>query len=149
MYAFLLTTHNLMRWLVLVAGAYALVRAISGITGGRDYAAGDRSAGMLFTIALDVQLVLGLLLYGVFSPVTREAFADMGRAMAVRDIRFFVAEHFVLMLLAVAAVHVTSVLVRRAPMDDVRFKRMAIGYGLTLLLVLGGIPWWRPMLRGF
>jgi len=149
MYPFLLSTHNVMRWLVLAAGVYLLVRAISGITGRRAFVAADSSARLLFTISIDIQLVIGLLLYGVFSPVTREAFADMGSAMGDRDIRFFVAEHFVLMLLAVAAVHITSVLVRRAPMDDVKFKRLAIGAGLTLLLVLAGIPWWRPMFRSF
>ncbi len=146
MYPFLLTTHNLLRWVVLIAGAYAVVRAISGITGKRAYESADRGAGSLFTIVLDIQLLIGLLLYGFFSPVTREAFADMGTAMGVREIRFFVAEHFAMMLLAVVAVHVTSVLVRRAPMDDVKFKRQAIGYGIALALILAGIPWFRPMI---
>lgn len=148
MYPFLLTTHNLLRWVVLIVGVYALVRAISGISSKRRFEAADRKAGSLFTIVLDIQLLIGLLLYGVFSPVTREAFADMGTAMGVREIRFFVAEHFLLMLLAVAVAHITSVLVRRAPTDDVKLKRMATGIAVALALILGGMPWWRPFLPG-
>ncbi|HLV26126.1 MAG TPA: hypothetical protein VKZ41_07415 [Gemmatimonadales bacterium] len=148
MYSFMLTTHNLLRWLILIVGAYALIRAISGVAGKRRFEAADGNAGKLFTISLDIQLLVGLLLYGIFSPVTRQAFADMGAAMAVREIRFFVAEHFLLMLLAVAAAHITSVLVRRAPTDDVKFKRMGAGVAITLGLILGGMPWWRPMFPG-
>lgn len=146
MYPFLLTTHSLMRWVVLIAGIYLIVRAVRGVVGKRPYVAGDSAAGLFFTISLDIQLVIGLLLYGVFSPVTRTAFANMADAMGTREIRFFVAEHFVLMMLAVAVAHVTSVLVRRAPVDDVKFKRAAIGGLVTLALILAGIPWWRPAL---
>lgn len=146
MYPFLLTTHSVLRWVVLIAAVYVIVRAIRGVVGRRPYVAGDSAAGLFFTISLDIQLLIGLLLYGVFSPVTREAFANMADAMSVREVRFFVAEHFVMMLLAVAVAHVTSVLVRRAPADDVKFKRAAIGSLVALALILAGIPWWRPAL---
>lgn len=149
MYPFLLTTHNLLRWVVLIAAVYVIVRAIRGVAGRRPYVAGDSAAGFFFTTSLDIQLLVGLLLYGVFSPVTRAAFADMGAAMGVREVRFFVAEHFVMMLLAVVVAHMTNVMVRRAPADDVKFKRAAIGSILALALILAGIPWWRPALPAF
>ena len=148
MYSVLLILHSVLRWVVIVAAVAAVVRGWSGWMGGRVWTDADRGVGKLFTISMDVQLVLGLLLYFVFSPVTRAAMQDMGAAMAVRETRFFAAEHLAIMVVAVVAVHVTSVLARRGSTDASRFRRAAIGYTLSLLLVLVGIPWFRGLWPG-
>ena len=148
MYSVLLILHSVLRWLVLIAAVAAVVRSWSGWMGGRAWTDADRGVGKLFTISMDAQLVLGLLLYFVVSPLTRAAMQDMGAAMAVRETRFFAVEHLGIMLVAVIAVHVTSVLARRGSTDASRFRRAAIGYTMSLLLVLAGIPWFRGLWPG-
>ena len=64
-------------------------------------------------IALDVQMLLGLLLYGVLSPYTAAAMKDFGAAMRDPVLRFWAVEHLTMMLSAVVLVHVGRVLARK------------------------------------
>jgi hypothetical protein len=147
MYEIVLSVHNVLRWLVLVAGVIAVLRAVGGWRGRRRWTPESAGPGRLFTISLDVQFLLGILLYGMLSPVTRQAFADFGGAMADRDLRFFAVEHALLMVLAVVAAHLGKVLAPKAGLDAARFRRAALWYGAALLLILAGMPWFRPLFR--
>jgi hypothetical protein len=51
------------------------------------------------------------------------------------------------MVLALLAVHVSAVIIRKGSGDTARQRRAAVCYGLTLMILLSGIPWWRPWLR--
>ena len=57
------------------------------------------------------------------------------------------AEHAVTMILAVAFAHMGKALAPKASTDAGRWRRAALWYGASLLLILGGMPWWRPLLR--
>jgi len=50
------------------------------------------------------------------------------------------------MVAALAAIHITSSLVKKVEASEQRHKRAAIGYSLGFLLILIAIPWWRPLL---
>ncbi|HEU4566342.1 MAG TPA: hypothetical protein VFS05_16885 [Gemmatimonadaceae bacterium] len=147
MYNVFLITHSLFRWAVLLTGVIAVARALAGWLRDRPFAPADDSAGRFYVIAMDIQLVVGLVLYAVLSPITRQAFADMGAAMRDAHTRSIVAEHAVLMVVAVVLAHVGRATSRRAATDLAKHRRAAIWYGLSLLAVLAGIPWWRPLLR--
>lgn len=147
MYEALLALHNLLRWVVLAAALWAVVRAISGWMSQQSWTSTDVTSGKVFTYSITLQLLVGLGLYAL-SPVTTSAFGNMAIAMQTRDIRFFVAEHLVYMVLAVVAAHIGSARARRATTDMARFKTATIFYGVSLVLIIVGIPWWRPLLRG-
>lgn len=147
MYPFLLFLHNLVRWLVIVGAAWTLGRAYRGWLGRRDWTSADRQAGLLFSIAYDVQVFLGLVLT-ILSPLVRAAISDIGAAMRVEDLRWVLVEHLPLMILSLVVVHITSVRARRASEDTVKHRLAALGYSLALVLALVAIPWGRPLLRG-
>src|SRR5690625_4361686 len=88
--SFLLGLHNLTRWLIILAGIIALVTMFTGL-GGRRFGPGDRRAGLIYTIVLDVQLLIGLALYGV-SPFMKGLMQNMGEAMSDSGARFFLVE---------------------------------------------------------
>ena len=138
MYTTVLFLHSWVRWIVLVVGAVAFVRATTG--GGRPWTGGDDRAMLLFTIALDVQLLLGLVLYVVLSPTVGLAFQNTRVAMQTTSIRFFVVEHAIGMFLAVAAAHVGRVRIRRA-VPEAKRRNAAIFSGISLLLMLIAMPW--------
>lgn len=148
MYPIILATHNIFRWIALILAIVATVGAFLGWFGKRQWSERDRKIGSFFGIAMDIQLLLGLILYFVYSPLTRTALADMGAAMGVRDLRFFAIEHAFYMILAVVFAHLGSILARRAPDSKAKFQRAAIFFGLSLLLILLGIPWARPLFPG-
>lgn len=144
----LLALHNLLRWAVLLLGVVALLRSLKGIGGGLDYTANAKRALSFFTMSLHLQLLLGLVLYGT-GTLTRTAMGDMGAAMKDSGVRFFVAEHPVIMIAAVVIATVAGVIARRGPDDAIKHRRAAIGAGVTLLLLLAGMPWQRPFLPHF
>lgn len=146
MYNFILILHNLIRWLVLIIGVLAVIRAFYGWLGKKEWVQIDDRLGLGFTIGMDIQLLLGLLLYFVFSPITKTAFQDFGAAMADADLRFFAVEHILMMVIAVILVHIGRALSRRADSDAGKFKRAAIFFSLGLLVVLAAIPWFRPLM---
>lgn len=147
MYAVVLSIHNILRWVVLILGVIALVRALVGWFGRRDWTQADRRWGSFFAISLDIQLLLGLLLYFFLSPLTTQALQDFGAAMGNDQTRFFALEHALYMVLAVVFAHLGSVLARRAPEDVARHRRAAIWFGLALVVIFLGMPWFRPLLR--
>ncbi|MDX1414914.1 MAG: hypothetical protein R3293_12035 [Candidatus Promineifilaceae bacterium] len=146
MYNLILIIHNLLRWLVLIFGVLAVIRAFYGWFGKKARAEIDDRLGLGFTVSLDIQLLLGLLLYFFFSPITRTAFQDFGAAMADADLRFFAVEHILMMVIAVVLVHIGRALSRRADSDAGKHKKAAIFFTLGLLVVLAAIPWSRALL---
>ena len=87
MYPFLVGTHNIMRWIVLALAIWALFRVYAGLFGKKDFTETDRKAMSFFSIGLDIQLLLGLILYfmgGWFSVMSNMGSAS-GEARAARD----------------------------------------------------------------
>ena len=147
MYDIALSLHNILRWLVLAAALYAVARAFMGWLGRQPWTPASAGPGRVFTIAMDVQFLLGILLYGMLSPVTRRAFADFGAAMRDRDLRFFAVEHALMMVLALVFAHVGKALAPKGADDAARYRRAALWYGLSLVLILLAMPWARPLFR--
>lgn len=149
MYGLLLILHNLTRWLVLVSAVYALYTAFNGMFTRHAYSTADRRAQVIYGAVSGVQFILGLLLYVWPGGLVMGTLTNAGMAGAMRnsESRFFVAEHIVAMVLAVALIHIGSGVIRRAASDVGKFRRMAIFDGIATLLILLSIPWWRPLLR--
>lgn len=125
---FVLILHNIMRWVVVLLAVYALVRMYRGLFGKGEFVEGDRKALSWFSISLDIQLVLGLVLY-------------IGGRWWQNSIRFFAMEHISIMIVAVILAHLAVVFAKRAQTSPGKFKRGAIYATLAVLAVLIGIPW--------
>ena len=141
MYSSALWLHSLLRWAVLLTGAVAWFRAVGGQTATRPWTGKDELWGVLFTIALDTQLLVGLALYIVLSPFTRIAFQDFGGAMANSSLRFWAVEHVTGMIIGLALAHVGRVKMRKAATDARRHRLATIYFGLALVAVCALIPW--------
>jgi hypothetical protein len=147
LYPYLLAAHNLIRWLILAAGIFAVFAAASGWNGNKPISPMLRRSGSVFVMTMDLQFVIGLVLYFWVSPLTQLAFQNMSLAMKDHELRFFSVEHLAYMLLAVVAAHLGAAVSRRAKTDRAKYRGATIAYSVSLLLILAGIPWWRPLLR--
>jgi hypothetical protein len=141
MYSMLLFLHSWLRWIVLLTGLFALIRAFGGVNGKRPWTPADAKPGFYFVTTLDLQFLIGLGLYLIFSPTVRAAFGNIGAAMGNPEYRFFVVEHFFGMIVAIALAHVGRMRTKRPMADAARFKSAVIFYGLALLIILASIPW--------
>ncbi len=147
LYPQLLAFHGLFRWIVLAAALVAIFVSFSGWGGTKPAGTNLRRFSIIFVIAMDLELLVGLLLFFGASPITRAALTNLGEAMKQQESRFFTVEHTVLMLLAVVCAHVGGALSRKGRTDLMKYRGAAMAYTLSLLLILSGIPWWRPLLR--
>jgi heme A synthase len=151
MYTLVLSLHSWLRWVALLAGIAATFTTLAD----RATSVTPRRAdlwGLALMVTLDLQMLLGLLLYFVLSPFTAEAMRDFGAAMRNPGLRFFAVEHLALMLAAVILAHVGRVLARKAPTPEAKRTRMLVCFGLATVLMVLGIPWpgmanGRPLFR--
>ncbi len=144
MYSIVLVSHNLVRWLVVIAGLVAVARGWRGWMARAAWTDSDMKAARLFAGLITLQLLLGVALYGV-SPLIRQGMADMSTAMKTPSIRYFLVEHSVMMFIAIALAHVGLARAKRAQSDMKRFQAVSIWMGIALAAVLGFIPWDRPL----
>jgi hypothetical protein len=149
MYSGTLLLHSWLRWAVIVLGIVAFLRALGA--GGRAWTAADDKPGLWFTIALDVQFLIGLALYLFISPNTTAALHDVGASMHVASVRFWLVEHPFGMIVALILAHVGRIRTRGAAADR-KGRAAAIFYGLALAIILltqpwPGLPYGRPLFR--
>src|SRR3954462_4089885 len=150
MYTTVLMIHSWIRWVALVAGIGATFAAVRGqVQGERSLADRSRLVAMM---ALDIQMLLGLLLYLAVSPNMQEIRAHFGEAMKNPQLRFWAVEHVSAMFVAVALVHVGRVLARKAATPAAKRTRMTICFGIATVLMILGTPWpgmaaGRPLFR--
>jgi hypothetical protein len=151
MYEFVVAVHNILRWVVVILGAVAVIRAIWGWLGNKDWTNTERKIGVFFTSAVDAQLLLGVLLYFVFSNWGLKAIVEQGMSfvMAESEYRFFAIEHGFYMILGLIFAHLGSALPKRVDEAQAKYKRATLWFSLALLLIIAGIPWNRPLLPGF
>ena len=141
MYAAVLLVHSWLRWVVILAGLYVIVRAILGSIGRRPWLAADDRAGRLFVISMDIQILLGLILYFLLSPITRAALGDFGTAMQLSSSRFWAVEHVFGMVIGVILAHRGQVRVRTITDAGRKHKVAAVFFTLALIAILASIPW--------
>lgn len=140
-YEILLYTHSWLRWAVLILALWVIFRSFSGWFGRKKYLAGDNKAAVFFVASMHLQLVIGLLLYFVFSPIVQTAFQDFGAAMKNSAVRYWAVEHIFVMVLAVVLVQVGRIISKKSKTDRQKHKQMAVYSLIALVLMLSRIPW--------
>jgi len=152
MYASALWLHSLLRWAVLVTGLIAWFRAVGGRTTRRPWGPMDDLWGLVFSIAFDLQVIVGLVLYFFISPFSTMAFQNFGAAMANPSLRFWAVEHIAGMLIGIGLVHWGRWKIRKAGDSAGRHRLAVIFFGLGLVVTIASIPWpgmrvARPLMR--
>jgi len=148
MYPFILATHNIVRWLIIIAALVAIARAGLGWFGRKEWSRADNMVGAIYAGLMDLNVLLGLILYIFLSPITQAAFADFGAAMGNSALRFFAVEHITMMIIALVLVHAGRSMSRKAAGTEKKHRHAAIWFTLSLLAILLAIPWDRPLFPG-
>lgn len=138
MYNFLLSTHSYTRWLVLLAAILAIVLPFVNKT----LSSKSKLPGLALMISCDIQLLLGLTLYFIYSPLGMKAFeSGMSTVMKTAMMRKIAVEHLILMIVAITLVHIGYSKVKRATDAAQVSKTSLTFFGIALVLMLAGIPW--------
>jgi hypothetical protein len=153
MYSILIVTHSYIRWLVVAAILYAFFLSWKGLLGKAEWRQANRTATFTFVWAITIQFLLGATLFfypfGLAQTSLQVIIQDFDSAMKVRDLRFFGMEHPLQMTIVFIATHLGGWFIHKSDTSAKKFRWAAICFTLVILLIFTGIPWWRPLLRGF
>lgn len=147
MYETFVFFHSIFRWLVLISLLCAIGSSIHGLMSRRAYTKADGLFRTLATTISHTQLLIGLTLYFVFSPIM-QYFIKSGSG-GNSEIRFFGIYHIIMMLAAIVVMTIGGSIAKRAANDHARFKTIASYFSVALTLILLAIPWFRPLFRNF
>lgn len=140
--------HSVLRWLVLLTALYAIFKAFVGMQQKAGFSKSDNMAGILFTSTIDIQLLLGLILYFTSGLGYKNIQANgMGFVMKDGFARFFAVEHISMMLIALVLIHIGRAKSKKAATDLAKHKNAFWYYLIALVIILAAIPW--PFRKGF
>jgi len=117
----LLQIHGDIRWLVVIVAAVVIVKFLIGWLGKKNYAKLDKQMLMLYTIVLDINVLLGIILL-LFSR------GPIGPRM----------EHATMMVLAAVAAHLTAIW-RKSTDSPTKFRNQLLMVLLSLVFVAVGV----------
>jgi hypothetical protein len=139
-YPAVLTIHSWLRWAALLLGAAATFNAFRHRADTAERARGQRW-DWVFMLALDLQVLFGLLLYFGLSPFTREAMGNMAIALRDPGLRFWAITHVAMMFVALVAVRAGRVFAMGDGTSRARRNGRYICFGIAVLAMVAGVPW--------
>lgn len=136
----LLHLHSFLRWVILLLLLLAIFKSLGA--GNKPFTSGHRKAGLFLMIAVDIELLIGLVQWftGAFG---LKAIQDqgMGAIMKNATLRFFAVEHLVMMVIAVVLIHVGKSFAKKNISDRKKHRKTVLFYVLALIVILAAIPW--------
>jgi len=136
MYTGLKHLHSGLRYVVLVLLILAIITAISGLTGKKNYTEGNRKLNLFTLIAAHIQLLVGLVLYAMSSMVT---FSDMSSVMKTANLRYWTVEHISMMVIAIVLITVGHSKSKKAATAQAKHRSIAVFYSIALVIILAAI----------
>jgi hypothetical protein len=139
-YTPVLSIHSWLRWITLLLAVGATLNAWRADT---DLSARPpgRYWDVFFMMALDFQVLFGLLLYFGLSPLSKFGLENIGAAMQSSNLRFWTFDHIAWMGAATVLVRIGRVLAINATTSNDRRKWRFLFFALTTLTIMTGIPW--------
>ena len=144
-YTALLHLHSGLRWLVLLSGLVLVAGCIVGKLSKRSFRPLGRRLFTVYVSLMDLQFIVGLTL-SLASPLVRSFWSNPAAGMKSHNLRFFAIEHTTFMVTALILAHIGSARSRRTPKDSDAYTTALKWSFASLVLILGGIPWWRPLM---
>jgi len=143
MYTGLLHLHNSLRWLILLVALVTLLKYFMGWFSQKSWKKSDNILGIIFVSVMDLQFLVGVVLYFFVSPVTQAALQNFGAAMKNPELRFYAVEHSLMMLVALALVHIGRSKSKKTLNPRSKFGISLVFFGIAYLIILAAIPWSR------
>lgn len=141
MHTFLFLLHSWLRWLIIIAAVWTLIRAIGGLSGHKKYIAADNRSNLFFMIFMDLQFLIGIILYFTEGWAKNWTGGQLKEVMGNSAERFFTVEHGLMMIIAWIIVHIGRTVVKKAKTDREKFRKSLVYFGIAFILIILAIPW--------
>lgn len=136
----LVMTHSMLRYIVLVLLVLAIIKALAGWLTKGSWKPFDDKLNLFTMISVDLQLLLGLIIFFISTRVETAMGAEEG-IMKNASSRFLIIEHPTVMLIGIILVHIGRAKAKKATDAIKKHKSIAIFYIIALVLIISRIPW--------
>ena len=141
MYSILKNIPSYWAYLVLLVLILCIFNAITGKINGKDFESRDLRLSLFGLIFSHLQLLIGLILYFVSPWFDQWSNLGMGGVMKDAQTRLFLVEHPFTNILAIGLITIGWSVQKQQSDPSKKFLRIALLYGLGLLLLMSRIPW--------
>jgi hypothetical protein len=131
MYNILKSAHSGWRYVVFALLIIAVIQALSGWFGNKNYTEGNRKLNVFTLISAHIQLLIGLVLY-MLSPLTKGPASEA-------IYRYWKMEHIAIMILAIVLITVGNSKSKKVTDAVAKHKNIAIFFGIGLVLIIVSI----------
>ncbi len=135
--------HSGWAYVTLLILIFAVVNVITGLVSKREFKDRDLRISLFTLIVAHIQLIIGFIAYFLSAQFQYLLDNGMGAAMKESEIRYFIIEHPLIMILSIVLITIGFSKHKRKTSDKEKFKVIAIYYGLALIFILSRIPWSR------
>ncbi len=133
--------HSGWAYITLIILIFAVVNALIGLTSKKEFKDKDLRISLFTLIIAHLQLIIGFITYFVSAQFNFVLDNGMGAAMKEPEIRLYVIEHPLMMILAIVLITMGFSKHKKQTTDKGKFKTVALYYGIALVFVLSRIPW--------
>ena len=138
----LIAAHSGWRYVILILLVMAIIYGKQTASGKKPFEGGTKKMGMFTMIAVDIQLLGGLVLYFFF--MASQTMFKMGKLkdqMGISEFRNIAVEHAIGMLIALVLIHIGYSKAKKALNDTEAGKKQYVFYLIALIVILLSIPW--------
>ena len=151
MYSNVLLIHSWLRWFTLIMCVGAIVYAARPARSGATALPG-KAWDTYLMLAVDLQMLTGLLLYFGLSVFTKAAMEDVNAALHEPTVRYWAIIHAGAMFGSLLTVRVARVLALNAATPALAQRRRLIWFIISTVVILAAVPWpgltnGRPLFR--
>lgn len=139
-YTHLLLAHSYYRWMVLLAIVIYFLWLFRQHKQGTVFLKKHYYIVIAFTLLVNIQFFLGLLLY-LTSPVVQHFWSDFATGVKNRQLRFFGMEHVTMMTIGCLCINYYTLKIRNRIGQSLVFTYLWKRYCWILLIILSSIPW--------
>jgi putative exporter of polyketide antibiotics len=132
--------HSYWAYLVVIILFAAVINALIGLLGKKEYGAKDFRVSLFTLIVSHIQLLLGLILYFV-SPRFSDWSELGGKVMSDSVSRLYLVEHPLINIIAIVLITIGYSKHKKKLTSSPKFKTILIFYTLALICFLSRIPW--------
>ncbi len=130
-YEILKSAHSGWRYVVLALLIFAVISALAGWMGNKQYSEGNRKLNVFTLISAHIQFLFGLILY-FLSPLTKGPMSDS-------IFRYWKVEHISMMIIAIILITVGNARSKKGTEGVKKHKNIAIFFGLALISIIVAI----------
>jgi len=157
-----LSLHNILRWIILLALILLILKTTWEFFQNKKHQLDKnfpqdssdsflkskqilRKLSLMLTIFSDLQFIFGLILY-FFNYFHKNLWNDILLIIKQKELRVIFIEHPILMIIFIGLIHYQNVLIKKIE-NYTQYKRVIFVLVISLIILLIGIPWFRPLFR--